>query len=153
MHSFPYYSRKAKTLLIITILMFSSAVRANNSSLPLSANQYLNWQYDKTVGGVDLFYAISSCKGSSVVFLKMNNKNKHAVEVSWKEVFDTQTQKAVEGYGDMKKIVVQPGETFESDCDNPTQKALVVFAGNAIPTYIALISNFNYKEVTVNKIN
>ncbi|HTN05161.1 hypothetical protein [Agriterribacter sp.] len=151
-----YYSLKVKTLLIIVIVLLSPILYAsgNNHNYPLSsAEQYLNWQHNKTVGGVELYYAISLCKGGSAVFLKMNNKNRYPVEVSWKEVFETQAEKAAEGYGGVKKIIVQPGEIFESDCDNPTHKVLVVPAGNAIPTYIAVISNFNYKDVTVNKAN
>ena len=154
MPSFPYYSRKAKIFLIITIFLFSPALHANNSCLLSSSpEQDLNWQLNKTAGGVELYYAISPCKGSSAVFLKMNNKNKYPVEVSWKEVFGTQAEKAAEGYGGVKKIVIQPGETFESDCDNPTHRELVALAGVAIPTYIAVISNFNYKDVIVNKTN
>lgn len=156
MASTPYGSPKGKTLLIIITLLLSPLLHtfSNNYNDPLSSpEQDLNWQHDKTVGGVELFYAISPCKGSSAVFLKMNNKNRYPVEVSWKETYETQAEKAVEGYGGVKKIVVPPGETFESDCGNPTHKALVVLAGNAIPTYIAVISNFHYKDVTVNKTN
>ena len=153
MPSFPYYRWKAKILLVITIFLFSPALHANRSYPLSSPEQDLNWQHDKTVGGVELNYAISPCKGSSAVFLKMNNKNKYPVEVSWKEVFETQAEKAAEGYGGVKKIVIQPGETFESDCDNPTHRELVALAGVAIPTYIAVISNFNYKDVIVNKTN
>ena len=153
MPSFPYYRWKAKILLVITIFLFSPALHASRSYLLSSPEQDLNWQHDKTVGGVELYYAISPCKGSSAVFLKMNNKNKYPVEVSWKEVFETQAEKAAEGYGGVKKIVIQPGETFESDCDNPIHRELVALAGNVIPTYIAIISNFNYKDVTVSKTN
>lgn len=156
MHSALHCSARVNTLLIIAIAFLSPLLYAsgNNHNYPLFlAEKNLNWQHDKTVGGVELFYAISSCKGSSAVFLKMNNKNKYPVEVLWKEVFETQAEKAAEAYGGLKKIVIEPGETMASDCDDPTHKALVVLAGNAIPTYIAVISNFNYKDVTVNKAN
>lgn len=116
-------------------------------------SQDLDWKLGQTVGGVEFYYAITSCKGSSTVFHKINNKNAYPVQIAWKEVFDTQAEKSVEGYNGQKKLVVQPGETYETDCINPTHKALVTLASSAIPTYIATITKFNYKDVTVIRMN
>ena len=151
-----YCSRKfgrAKTLLIIAILFFSPGIYASHN-YPLSLpEQDLNWQLDKTVNGVEFFYALSACKGSDAVFLKLNNKNKYPVEVSWKETFQTQVEKDAKGNGDKKKMIIQSGETFETDCINPIHKELVVLASKAVPTYVAVISKFNYKDVTVTNAN
>ena len=145
-------SRRAKILLFIAILFLSPDIYAFHNYFLPSPEQDLNWQLDKTVNGVEFFYALSSCSGSNAVFLKLNNKNKYAVEVSWKEGFQTQIEKDAEGKGD-KKIVIQPGETFETNCFNPVHKELVVLASKAVPTYVAIISKFNYKDVTVTNAN
>lgn len=148
--------RRNKILILFTLLIHSSAMTAGeyfwHASPPPS--QDLKWQLDKTVSGVQFFYAIAACHGKDgdVVFLKMNNKNAYAVEVLWKEVFQTQIEKEAEGYGGEKKIVLQPGETFESDCNNATRKELLIVAQQAFPTYIATIAKFNYKEITVKKV-
>lgn len=151
-----YLNRKfvrTKIVLTIVILLLSTGAHAINPH-PLSLpEQYLNWQLDKTVNGVELFYALSACKGSDVVFLRLNNTNKYPVNVSWNEVFETQVEKNAEGNRDRKKMIIQPGETFESDCMNPVHKELVVLASKAVPTYIAVISKFSYKDVTVTNVN
>ena len=151
-----YCRRKSvlgKTLLIIAILFLSPGIYASHN-YPLSLpEQDLNWQLDKTVNGVEFFYALSACKGGDAVFLKLNNKNKYPVEVSWKETFQTQVEKDAKGNGDKKKMIIQSGETFETDCINPIHKELVVFASKAVPTYVAVISKFSYKDVAVTNAN
>ncbi len=140
---------RLKIVLTIATLFLSTGLHAINPH-PLSLPEpHLNWQRDKTVDGVEFFYALSACKGSDVVFLKLNNTNKYPVNVSWNEVFETQVEKNAEGNGNRKKMIIQPGETFESDCMNPVHKELVILASKAVPTYIAVISKFSYKDVTV----
>jgi len=151
-----WMSRCSKLLMLSALLIPSSTITAGDyfwqASLP---SHDLNWQLDKTVNGVQFFYAIAACNGKNgdVVFLKMNNKNAYAVEVLWKEVFQTQMEKEVESYRGEKKIILQPGETFESDCSNATHKELLIIAQQAFPTYLATISKFNYKEISVKKVN
>ncbi|HRP57698.1 hypothetical protein [Agriterribacter sp.] len=153
-----YFSRKigrAKIVLTIFILFLSTGIRAiNHYPLPLP-EQYLGlkWQLDKTVKGVQFFYALSVCEGSDIVFLKLNNTNKYPVNVSWKETFETQVEKNADGNGDRKKMILQPGETSEADCISPVHKELVVPASKAVPTYVAVISKFSYKDVTVTNAN
>ncbi len=151
-----YLGRKfvrVKIVLTIVILFLSTGIHAI-SPHPLSLPEpYLNWQWDKTVSGVEFSYALSACKGSDVVFLKLKNTNKYPVNVSWNEVFETQVEKNAEGNRDRKKMIIQPGETFESDCMNPVHKELVILASKAVPTYIAVISKFSYKDVTVTNAN
>ena len=146
-------SRRARILLFIAILFLSPDIYAFHNYFLPSPEQDLNWQLDKTVNGVEFFYALSACKGSDAVFLKLNNKNKYPVEVSWKETFQTQVEKDAKGNGDKKKIIIQPGETFETDCINPIHKELVVLASKAVPTYVAVISKFSYKDVAVTNAN
>lgn len=151
-----YLGRKpgrVKIILTIIVLFLSTGIRAVNH-YPLSLpEQYLNWQLDTTVNGVEFFYALSACKGSDVVFLKLNNTNKYPVNVSWKEAFETQVEKNADGNGDRKKMILQPGETSETDCISPVHKELVVPASKAVPTYVAVISKFSYKDVTVTNAN
>ena len=70
----------AKILLIIAIFLSPGIYASHDYFLP-HEEQEPNWQLDKTVNGVEFFYALSACKGSDAVFLKLNNLNKHAVEV------------------------------------------------------------------------
>ena len=118
--------------------------------LPLPQN--LNWQLETTVNGVEFYYAISKCNTENVVFLKMKNKNNYNVQVSWKEVFQTQLEKNKET-GVEKKITILPGETFESDCTNIVHPELVIFSSQINPTYIVSISKFNYKNIMISKTN
>ncbi|MFT3705755.1 MAG: hypothetical protein QM802_25525 [Agriterribacter sp.] len=139
------------SFVMLTIMSSFTSVKKTSDNTIIQ-NTALNWQLDKTVAGVDFFYAISSCNGDNVVFLKMNNKNQYSVEVSWKEVFQTQLAKDKEGLAGAKKIVLAKGETLESDCDHPTQPSLLIHSSQVDPTYVVTISKFNYKDVSVNKV-
>ncbi len=144
---------RAKALLIVAFLFFPPGIYASHNAPLWLREQNLNWQLDKTVNGVEFFYALSACQSNDAVFLKLNNTNKYPVNVSWKETFETQVEKDAEGNGGRKKMIIQPGETFEADCVNPAHKELVVLAPKAVPTYIAVISKFSYKDVTVTNAN
>ena len=85
-----------------------------------------------------------------MVFLKMNNKNQYSVDVSWKEVFETQLAKDKEGSGGAKKIILPKGETLESDCAHPAQPVLLTRSSQVDPTYVVTISKFNYKDIYSN---
>ncbi|HEX5024050.1 MAG TPA: hypothetical protein VFV68_02210 [Agriterribacter sp.] len=143
-----------KLLMLCVWLVVCSGTTAGDYFYHASPPSHdLNWHLDKTVNGVQFFYAIAACNGKNgdVVFLKMNNKNTYAVEVLWKEVFQTQMEKVAEGRGGEKRIILQPGETFESDCNHASHKELLIIAQQAFPTYLATISKFNYKEISVKK--
>lgn len=135
-------------ILLLTFYSYAGSSTTSSGVLPLD----LNWQLDKTVSGVDFFYAKSSCDGHDVVFLKMKNKNKYSVEISWKEVFQTQLARDKEGFSGTKKIVVPPGEMLESDCTHPSNPALLILSSQVDPTYIVSITKFNYKDISVIKV-
>ncbi len=138
-------------LCLLIVIIFSISFKGySNLFLPLPQN--LNWQLETTVNGVEFYYAISKCNTENVVFLKMKNKNNYNVQVSWKEVFQTQLEKNKET-GVEKKITILPGETFESDCTNIVHPELVIFSSQINPTYIVSISKFNYKNIMISKTN
>lgn len=154
MHNSPgkyKYLRYCHLYLIPLILIFSAPKLWASPPQPHHNQSVIQWQLDKTVGGVEFYFAISTCNKENVVFLKMNNKNNYPVEVSWKEVFQTQLEKNKEGFAGTKKITISPGETFESDCNTIQQPLLIVLAGQISPTYIATISGFSFKDISVTK--
>lgn len=110
------------------------------------------WHLDATVNGVQFYYALESCGGKNVVFLKLNNTNSYAVQVSWKEEFTTQFEQKTEGNKGQKKLVLPAGETSETDCAHPKQKLLLVLPENVNPAYPAEVSAFRYKSITVSRL-
>ena len=145
------YLRFCHLYVILPLLIFSAPKVRASPPQPQIIQAVIQWQLDKTVGGVEFYYAISTCNKENVVFIKMNNKNSYSVEVSWKEVFQTQLEKNKEGFAGTKKITISSGETFESDCNNIRQPQLVVLAGQISPTYIATISGFSFKDISVTR--
>lgn len=137
--------------LFILLLLSAQGISALPYQQPPALQNTPQWRLDKTVSGVEFYYAITTCNKENVVFLKMNNKNSYPVEVSWKEVFQTQLEKNKEGFAGTKKIALSPGETFESECNNIHQPLLVVMAGQISPTYVAIVSAFSFKDISVTK--
>ncbi|MCC6289018.1 MAG: hypothetical protein IT249_14130 [Chitinophagaceae bacterium] len=136
----------------VLIIAFFSFSPKGYSKLFLEMPQNLNWQLETTVNAVEFYYAISKCNTETVVFLKMKNKNNYNVQVSWKEVFQTQLEKDKET-GTGKKIIIPPGETFESDCTNIIHPELVIFSSQINPTYVVSILKFNYRNIVISKAN
>jgi len=110
-----------------------------------------NWHLDATVNGVQFYHSLAPCSGKNVVFLKMKNTNHYKVDISWKEVFDTQFETGVEGYSGQKKISLNAGESAETNCTNAAQKKLIIQPEQVNPTYVPEVSNFKYKAITVTK--
>ena len=141
--------------LCVFVIILALLSNAADTASALTQNKLaeLKWQLDKTISGVEFFYAISSCGGQDVVFLKMKNNNNYSVEISWKEVFQTQLAKEKEAFTGGKKIVLPPGELLESDCTHPANPSLLTRSSQVDPTYVVTISKFNYKDILVNKMN
>ncbi|MFT3947309.1 MAG: hypothetical protein QM763_10075 [Agriterribacter sp.] len=148
--SYPKLQSSFRLCLVAIALFFSSL--NGYSHLFSQVPQNLNWQLGTTTNGVEFYYAISKCNTENIVFLKMKNKNNYNVEVRWKEVFQTQLEANKEP-GVEKKIILKPGETSESDCVNITHPELVIFSAQINPTYMVTISKFNYKDISISKIN
>ena len=107
------------------------------------------WVFHQTVNNVDFYHMLANCDGKKVVLLKFNNRNNHKVKVSWKEVLTTQFDKEVESYGGKKVVTITPGETFASSCGDNKHKDLLIMPAQVVPTYIAEISAFQFKELKV----
>ena len=124
-----------------------------NIFLPILYPLFNNdWILDKTVGNVNLYYKIAECKGSNTVFLKFNNRNNYAVNIVWKELFVTQQiATKSEGMHGIKNIILPPGETSASSCEDAKNKDCIILAEKAIPAYKATITQFEFKDIHVNK--
>ncbi len=112
----------------------------------------VTWILDKTVSQVDFYYTFKECDGQKTVFLKFNNNNSFPVKISWTEVFSTQLEKGKQGAAGQKSIVIPPGISSYSDCSNNSHKEYVTSPSQVSPTYVAVISKFEYRNVTVEKI-
>lgn len=108
-----------------------------------------SWIFDKTVDNVEFYYQIVDCMGQKVVFLKFVNRNTRNVKISWKESFDTQTKKQVEGFRGRKQLVIGNGETSQTGCTDRRFRECLVLPEDADPTSIVQIVKFSYKEITV----
>ncbi|MBC7936722.1 MAG: hypothetical protein H7Y86_15330 [Rhizobacter sp.] len=143
---FPVLNKDSKKALLTIGILYLFPI------LLLAAVSPFNWILDTEVNGVEFYHSIQDCNGKKVVFLKFNNKNSYAVEVSWKEVFTTQEGPQIEGFLGQKTIVLEVGETKETDCSNPLKKQLLIMPEQVKPTYLAEVSKFNYKAITVVKV-
>lgn len=143
-------------MVAIIVLATSVSFRLHNNKITHSylstQNQHsINWQLDATVDGVQFYHSISGCNGRKVVFLKFDNTNKYKVNVSWKEVFTTQEGPHIEGVQGQKEVLLSPGKTLETNCENSIHKELVILPEQVNPTYVANISKFEYKDISVTK--
>ncbi len=108
------------------------------------------WVLDKTVGKVDFYYKISSCRGLSVVLLKFNNRNKYNVKISWRDIFVTrQVEPKTTGILSERQLILKPGEMSASNCDETKNKECMIFSSEAIPAYRADILQYGFKDITV----
>ena len=129
----------------------------NSSLIHCAAKTYgdviNSWIFDKTVGNVDFYHLIAVCGRNKVVFLKFNNKNSYKVNVSWQEVFITKQKNAekTEGPFRQKQLVLLPGETSQSDCENIKQDELLARPDQTTPVYRAQITKFIFKDVIVTR--
>lgn len=134
---------------IVTASSFNSFV---HKSVP-DANPHRiappEWVLFKTVNNVDFYYQFNDCSGKKVVFLKLNNRNKQAVKVSWKEVFTTQFEKDKTGMAGTKHLLIGTGEISAADCSNIKIKELVVLPSHVNPTYNADIQKFSITDLMV----
>lgn len=151
--SFMFSKRKVVFVIAIISLSLCSPPSKGYTRINTSYDYWpgSNWTFAKTVGNVDFYYKISSCKGSNAVFLKFDNKNKYSVQISWKEVLITRqiTSKKESMQGE-KKLNLSPGETISSDCGDEKNTECAILAKDALPAYKADILQFEYKDISVN---
>jgi len=110
------------------------------------------WVFDKTVKNVDFYHSIVSCNGKNVVLLKFNNRNNRKVRVAWKEAFDTQREKGIEGFLGQKQLELRPGITAQTNCNSIKFKEGIIQSHQVNPTYAADVLKFNYKDISVTKL-
>ena len=119
------------------------------SLLLLSIGSYAQgYTLDTTSGGVECYHQLSQCNGNTVVMLKFNNTNTSSVTISWKQLFATTEFPAItQGYKD-RQLVLAPGETVAIDCNDAAHIACIIGPDDVSPAYIAVITQFAFKDVT-----
>lgn len=111
-----------------------------------------HWKLDATNGGVEFYHSIVECGGKKVVFLKFKNNNSNSVKVYWREIFFTQQSgSTAEGPFREKDLILLPGETAESDCENIKQAELVTRPDQITPVYQAKVLKFSFRDIRVAK--
>jgi hypothetical protein len=121
-------------------------------ALPVAVSSATGWVLDKTVGNVDFYHSIIICNGKKSVFLKFNNKNNHAVKITWKEVFKTPTEETKDGYMGKKEMVLSSGITEPNDCADAGNKKSIILPSEVDPMAVIEILDFSFKEITVNTL-
>lgn len=127
----------------------------SNLALGNKAQQFIQpvgeWILDKTIGNVDVYHKIANCEGSAVVMLKFDNKNTHAVKISWNELYLTkQVTQKIKGSKGSKSLVLPPGETAAKNCEDTMNTACMRFAAQAITSFKADIIGYEYLDLVVN---
>lgn len=143
-------------LFLFVLMLFSSQLSFQAAAQGTASGNLtppLKWQLDATVGGVQFYHAITTCNGKKVVFLKFNNRNSSAVNVSWKEVFVLQQNATkVDDLLGQKKLTVQPGETLQSNCAEQKQRELLTPRVQQVtPVDKGEIVKFSFKNIKVTK--
>ncbi|WP_181304439.1 hypothetical protein [Rufibacter sp. XAAS-G3-1] len=134
-------------LLILILFVSAFAFNPNKANIDPSATK---WVFHSEVKGVKIYYQINTCEKQSVVFLKFNNTNSKKVSVTWKEAFYTkQVPEEKDSHKGTKQLTLPPGETSQSDCSAVRIKECITFSHEAIPTYIADITEFKIKDIHV----
>ena len=155
--SYLFRQRQAGFRWISILLLFttSSFQSQNYSAFQINSSIKekvdVDWQLDATVSGVQFYHSLTRCNGIKVVFLKFVNTNTYQVKIAWKEVFATQADPKIEGYMGQKKLLLPPGETSETNCENSSHKECLILPSQVTPTYNADILKFEYKEIIVSK--
>lgn len=135
---------------LVLLLVFVCVVVSKSSAH--SSFKDPTWIYDTVINRVQFYHFIVDCIGKKVVFLKFNNQNKNNVEVSWKEVFTTQSALDQEGFHGLKKLTLITGETSASDCLESKKRNCLILPDDVSPAYEARIQKFKFKEIIVRSI-
>jgi len=119
--------------------------------LPNFATGTSSWTLDATVSNVECYYKIESCNGSTIIFLKFNNKNANNVKITWNEVFKTQIDNSLTGFQGQKELVLLPGSTADYDC-NGVNEILITRSAQISPAYPADVKQFKFSNLTVTNL-
>ena len=133
---------------IIPVLTIAFTTRGNHEGSSKD-----EWTLDKTVGNIDFYHKISTCDGKETVFLKLHNKSRTPVTVTWKEIFVVQPgegeqKKMTSG---LKKFAVPPGVSVAADCSDARQKLLITQPKQESPVHEEDIVSFSFSEIKISK--
>ncbi len=135
--------------IFLLLVLFCGAV---NAQLPKATK--VDWIKTGMHKGVEFYYAIGTCENTKSVFLKFVNKNNYPVKATWNELFQTkQVPELKAGFEGTKKMVLQVGETFPIDCNDPKKGSLILSALRAIPTYNADIEKFAFSDISITPLS
>lgn len=142
---------KQRILLLIPLLFLCGFLYAQNDIV--SPDKTGAWILDQTVSQVDFYHMINECNGEKLVFIKLFNRNTYPVKVAWDETVATQLETARSASRGKKSLIVQSGKSLNSDCNSGTHKELVTLSSEVSPAYVAIISKFNFQNITVERVN
>jgi hypothetical protein len=121
----------------------------NSAAQDKNIQELREYTLTNTTSNVQFFKTTATCQGKAAILLKFNNRNDHDVKVTWKELFVTsQVTQETEGFRE-KEIILPPGVTSVSDCNDANHRDLIVAADNVSPTYSADILEFKFKDIRV----
>ena len=154
---------KLLSILVILFLFVSSFSAKNEYRNPATTASSFSsgnpiailntgWILDKTIENVECYHMLMDCDGHKAVLLKFNNRNAYKVKITWKEVFDSQSEKAVVGYLGQKELVLSPGETAQNDCTVGKMTQCITRGSQVNPTYLAEIKQFSFKDIIVSTV-
>lgn len=113
--------------------------------------QQVEWQLDTTLEGVQFFHASIACNGKQAVIIKFNNQNNYPVQVSWKEILTDEGNQRHESAAGIKKLVINPGETAASGCNENRNRQLLVLPDQSVVTHAIRITQFQFRDLIVSK--
>jgi hypothetical protein len=114
---------KIRNLILVAALMLTLGAKAQNNSQWTPV--LVNVDGTNTYKGVEMYYSLSNCGGSEVVFLKLVNTNAQAVKAQW--VNDVVTNDNAEHYGKTKLVSVslKPNSEVIGTCDTKIKELSV----------------------------
>ena len=113
--------------------------------------QQVEWQLDTTLGGVQFFHAAIACNGKQAIMIKFNNQNNYPVQVSWKEMLTDEGNRGHESAAGIKKLVINPGATAASGCNENRNRQLLVLPDQSVLTHAIRITKFQFRDLIVSK--
>lgn len=111
-----------------------------------------NWQLSATVNGVDFYYSIEKCGDQKAVFLKVNNRNKYNVQLTWEELVTTQAVDKTKAFTGPKKLVILPGAVEALDCSETNNRPLLILPIDVSPAYAVQIKKFEFSNISVSRL-
>jgi hypothetical protein len=138
--------------------LFTSGAMAASLLLLSSGNLFAQsktgvspWTLYKTVANIEFYHQVAECDGKKIVLLKFNNKTQQKVTIQWKDSFEMNPGEPnmLHQTSAVKSIVLLPGTTSATDCNNTKQKALLSQPPQLSPIYKAEPFKFSFSEIKI----